>query len=194
MKTQLYKKKARGFFRPVNIITIWLSAMVLVLSIQTLGLSSSEPVTLAAESVVTANSADQQQHSDIFSDLASSAEAISIDNADFNISKNSGHEKRWITVRMKVTAYCPCAKCCGRFADGRTADGHKIHWGDRFVAAPKNIAFGTEMIIPGYNHNQPVKVKDRGRVIKNNRLDVFYNTHHTASRWGVQYLDVKIKI
>ncbi|MEJ2703689.1 MAG: hypothetical protein P8Z79_14725, partial [Sedimentisphaerales bacterium] len=24
----------------------------------------------------------------------------------------------WQTVRVRVTAYCPCPKCCGQYADG----------------------------------------------------------------------------
>jgi hypothetical protein len=31
--------------------------------------------------------------------------------------------------------YCACKKCCGKFADGITACGHKIRRGDTFVAA-----------------------------------------------------------
>ena len=33
---------------------------------------------------------------------------------------------QWQTVQMRVTAYCPCSKCCGSFSDGITASGHKI--------------------------------------------------------------------
>src|SRR4051794_40224797 len=28
------------------------------------------------------------------------------------------------TIRMEVTAYCPCTKCCGENAQGLTASGH----------------------------------------------------------------------
>ena len=59
---------------------------------------------------------------------------------------------------MRVTAYCACRKCCGRFADGRTACGYKIQAGDYFVAADRSLPFGTEVIVPGYNANKPVKV------------------------------------
>lgn len=107
---------------------------------------------------------------------------------------SESNDSEWKTVRMRVTAYCPCRKCCGKNSDGYTACMHKIGWGDRFVAADKRIPFGTVMIIPGYNHGKPVKVMDRGRVINGNRLDVFYNTHYTASRWGTKYIDVKIKV
>jgi 3D (Asp-Asp-Asp) domain-containing protein len=99
----------------------------------------------------------------------------------------------WETVQIRVTAYCPCAKCCGEYADGITASGHEIKPGDMFVAADKRYAFHTEMIVPGYNNSQPVKVLDRGGAIKGNRLDVFFATHQEALEWGVRYLDVQVR-
>lgn len=100
----------------------------------------------------------------------------------------------WRVVRMKVTAYCPCRKCCGRHADGITACNHRIRPGDVFVAADKQFRFGTDMIIPGYNNDQPVDVKDRGRLIKGNRLDVFFASHRQAKKWGVKTLDVLVRV
>ena len=100
---------------------------------------------------------------------------------------------QWRIVRMKVTAYCPCPLCCGKHSDGITACNHRIRPGDKFVAADKNFSFGTEMIIPGYNNNNVVEVKDRGRLIKGNRLDVFFQSHKTAKKWGVKTLDVLVK-
>lgn len=99
----------------------------------------------------------------------------------------------WRTVRMRVTAYCPCEKCCGEFADGITASGHKIEPGDCFVAADRNFPFGTELIVPDYNANRLVKVLDRGGAITGERLDVFFPTHEQALQWGVRNLDVKVK-
>ena len=95
-------------------------------------------------------------------------------------------------VKMRVTAYCPCEKCCGSYADGITASGHKIQKGDTFVAADRKYKLGTEMLIPGYNNSSKVKVLDRGGAIKGNRLDVFFNTHQQALEWGVRYLDVEV--
>lgn len=100
----------------------------------------------------------------------------------------------WRVVRMKVTAYCPCRKCCGRHSDGITACNHRIRPGDVFVAADKQYRFGTDMIIPGYNEDQPVVVKDRGRLIKGNRLDVFFHSHRQAQKWGVKTLDVLVRV
>jgi 3D (Asp-Asp-Asp) domain-containing protein len=102
--------------------------------------------------------------------------------------------EKWRIVRMKVTGYCPCSKCCGQYADGITANGHKIQPGDTFVAADKKYSFGTEMIIEGYSNGQAVKVLDRGGAIKGNKLDAFFRTHQEALEWGVRYIDVKVSI
>ncbi len=100
----------------------------------------------------------------------------------------------WKIVQMRVTAYCPCEKCCGQYADGITASGHKIQPNETFVAADKRYPFGTEMVIHGYNNDQSVKVLDRGGAIQNNHLDIFFPSHQEALNWGVKYLDVKIFI
>ncbi len=136
------------------------------------------------------------------------------------IKLDSENAVQWKTVQMRVTAYCPCSKCCGSYSDGITASGHKISQGDRFVAADKTYPFGTEMLIPGYNtgdgyknskkcdnsnehknskecesskNNGAVEVLDRGGAIRGKRLDVFFNTHQEALEWGVRHLDVKIR-
>lgn len=97
------------------------------------------------------------------------------------------------TVRMRVTAYCPCKKCCGPNAKGITASGKPVTTnGGKFVAADRSVPFGTMISIPGYADGAPVPVLDRGGAIKGNRLDVFFPTHAEALRWGVKYLDVEI--
>jgi len=103
-------------------------------------------------------------------------------------------DEHWKVVKMRVTGYCPCSQCCGVFSDGITANNHRIQPGDTFAAADKSYPFGTEMVIPGYNASQSVEVMDRGGAIKGNRLDLFFHTHQQALQWGVQYLDVLIKI
>ena len=100
----------------------------------------------------------------------------------------------WDVIQMRVTAYCWCKKCCGKQSDGVTANGHRIRIGDTFVAADKMYSFGTEMIVPGYNNSQPVKVFDRGGAIRGNKLDIFFNSHHRAKVWGVRYLSVKVRL
>jgi 3D (Asp-Asp-Asp) domain-containing protein len=113
---------------------------------------------------------------------------------DLRASEPNGEQAgEWQTVQMRVTAYCPCSKCCGQSADGITANGHKIRRGEAFVAADRRYAFGTEMVIPGYNNGQPVKVLDRGGAIRGDKLDAFFHSHEEALEWGVKYLDVKVR-
>jgi 3D (Asp-Asp-Asp) domain-containing protein len=101
--------------------------------------------------------------------------------------------KKLRTIRMEVTAYCPCTKCCGENAEGITASGHDVSYNQgRFVAADTDVLpFGTKLIIPGY-HGKPVQVIDRGGAIKGNKLDLFYPTHEEALQWGRQIIDVTI--
>jgi len=102
------------------------------------------------------------------------------------------------TKTFRVSAYCQNSCCCGKFADGITASGHKIKPGDAFVAAAKGIPFGTMVTIPGYANGQPVPVLDRGGAIGEGKLDVFFDDdpetgltgHQRALNWGVQYLEV----
>jgi len=93
-------------------------------------------------------------------------------------------------ILMNVSAYCPCEKCCGEFADGITASGKPAE--GFLVAAPPNIPFGTMLSIPGYNNGLPVPVLDRGGAIKGNKLDVFFPTHQEALNWGRQFLEVRV--
>jgi 3D (Asp-Asp-Asp) domain-containing protein len=109
-------------------------------------------------------------------------------------SRLAANNPQWKTVRMRVTAYCPCQLCCGKYADGVTANGHVIESGDCFAAADSQYPFGTELVVPGYNGGNPVKVIDRGSAIYDNRVDVFFPSHAQALKWGVRYLDVKVKV
>lgn len=95
-------------------------------------------------------------------------------------------------MRMVVTAYCPCSKCCGQNANGITASGKLVNYNaGRFVAADASLPFGTKILIPGYSAAS-VEVLDRGGAIRGNRIDVFFPTHQQALQWGRQTLDVTI--
>lgn len=86
----------------------------------------------------------------------------------------------------KITAYCPCAKCCGK-TNGITAMGTHATAG-RTVAAPSKFAFGTKLNINGHTYT----VEDRGGAITGNKIDLFVNTHAEALAWGVRYLPVSV--
>ena len=86
----------------------------------------------------------------------------------------------------KITAYCSCAKCCGK-STGITAMGTKATAG-RTVAASSKFAFGTKLNINGHTYT----VEDRGGAINGNKIDIYVNSHAEALAWGVRYLPVSV--
>ena len=106
-----------------------------------------------------------------------------------NITSRSGSTVTTATGTtkiFKVTAYCSCAKCCGK-TTGMTASGTKATAGHT-VAASGQFAFGTKLIING----QEYTVEDRGGAIQGNRIDIYMNSHAEAVAWGVKYLPVQV--
>lgn len=163
-------------------------------AILTIPTSYVEPVEIKVENKIeiAKPAADKAKTTQTVTDPAESKTELQAENIDGTLEQPEDN-RPWHIVKMRVTAYCPCEKCCGKFSDGITACGHKIVQGDTFVAADKRYGFGTEMIIEGYNNGQVVEVKDRGGAIKGNKLDVFFNTHQEALEWGVRYIDVKVR-
>ena len=90
------------------------------------------------------------------------------------------------TKIFKVTAYCSCAKCCGK-TSGYTASGAKAT-ANHTVAASSQFAFGTKLIINGKEYT----VEDRGGAITGNKIDIYMNSHAEALAWGVKYLPVQV--
>jgi len=105
-------------------------------------------------------------------------------------------------LRMRVTAYCPCGKCCDGYADvpmsRRMIGGGSIRLQPLvrdnvgFAAAPPSLPIGTRLIIPGYHGGRPVKVLDRGSDIHGQHLDVFMPTHQQALAWGSRMLTITV--
>ncbi len=86
----------------------------------------------------------------------------------------------------KVTAYCPCSKCCGK-ATGRTSSG-TIATPGRTIAASSKFAYGTKLNIGGHTYT----VEDRGGAVNGNKIDIFVSSHAEALQWGVRYLPVSV--
>jgi 3D (Asp-Asp-Asp) domain-containing protein len=105
-----------------------------------------------------------------------------------------GPKRTHRVLRMEVTAYCHCIKCCGPAAQGVTASGKLVSYNSGFfVAADTNVLpFGTKLVIPGYAQDQPVEVIDRGGAIKGYRLDVYYPDHDVAREWGRRFVNVTV--
>lgn len=86
---------------------------------------------------------------------------------------------------FKLTAYCPCTKCCGK-NDGITASGTKATANRTIAVDPKVIPYGTEFIINGNTYI----AEDCGGAIKDNIIDIYFDSHQEALNFGIQYADV----
>lgn len=95
-------------------------------------------------------------------------------------------EPEYYTVMFETTAYCPCSACCGK-SDGITASGSRATAG-RTIAAPSSYAFGTQIELDGCVYT----VEDRGGAIKNNRIDIFFNSHTEAQNYGRRTVEGRV--
>lgn len=91
---------------------------------------------------------------------------------------------------FKLTAYCNCKKCCGKWAGGPTASGKMPKQGRTIAVDPKVIPLGSKVVINGITYI----AEDTGSAIKNKRIDVYFDSHKEALNFGVKYADVYVVI
>ena len=102
-------------------------------------------------------------------------------------------ETEWMI--FKATAYCPCEKCCGKWAKNRhngivyTANREVAKEGVTIAADWDVLSPGTEVEIEGIGTR---KVQDRGGAIRGNRIDIYFKTHEQALKFGVQEVQLRI--
>lgn len=90
---------------------------------------------------------------------------------------------------FEVTAYCNCALCCGIHAGGPTASGTMPEAGRTVAVDPELIPLGTELLIDGERY----LAEDTGRLIKGKIIDIYFDTHEEAMRYGRQNKKVYIR-
>ena len=99
-----------------------------------------------------------------------------------------------------LTAYCSCSKCCGKWASDRPVDedGNEIVIGssgevlrsDYSIAVdPDVIPYGSIVIINGKEY----EAQDTGGAITGSRIDVYFDSHEEALKFGRQAADVYLK-
>ena len=100
-----------------------------------------------------------------------------------------GSETETISLgTFKLTAYCPGACCCGKWADGYTYTGTKAAAGRTIAVDPDVIPLGSIVLINGHAY----VAEDIGGAIDGNRIDVFFDSHQDALDFGVKSATVYI--
>ncbi len=105
-------------------------------------------------------------------------------------------ENGWHREEMAlVTAYCPCAKCCGPQAQGITSIG-KSAWTPGLATDPECLEYGTRVAVPEYGLSI---IDDTGGAMRRHwlqdgllHIDVRMTYHYEARKWGKKFLKVKI--
>lgn len=115
------------------------------------------------------------------------------------ITTDAGKEIKYKKViDVYATAYCACKSCCGKSpshpAYGVTAMGTKAAHGTVAVD-PRVISLGSKLYIEGigstydYGYSQAL---DTGRAIKGNKIDLYFESHSEALKWGKKKVRVYI--
>lgn len=107
--------------------------------------------------------------------------SINVSHADDTKAKEQPKFKLISLGEYRITHYCGCAKCNGRWAGKPTASGVYPQPNRTIAVDTKVIPFGTWIVIDGYWF----RAEDRGGAIKGNRIDIFCASHEEAIKKGV---------
>lgn len=97
-----------------------------------------------------------------------------------------------------TTGYCPCSRCCGKWANGKTALGFDVRehpYG--FAADFKLLPPLTRLDVPGYGS---FLVDDTGSAMRENaarlivHIDLRFVTHKRAAEWGRRWLWIALPL
>lgn len=100
---------------------------------------------------------------------------------------------------FKVTAYCSCEKCCGKWATDRPTDkdGNKIVYtaSGAVAEAGKTVAVDTDLIPYGthllINGNEYI-AQDTGSKVNGQVIDVYFDSHEEAVNFGCQNYSIYV--
>lgn len=101
--------------------------------------------------------------------------------------------------KFKITHYCSCEKCCGKWAlnrpDGvvKTASGADAKAGRTIAVDTSIIPFGTEVVVRYDDGSEAVYVaEDTGSAVMGKHIDVYMDDHDAAWNAGLKYGEVLI--
>ena len=100
-------------------------------------------------------------------------------------SQSDGRQEKSKSL-IVATGYCKCHLCCGAHASRITASGARPVEGIT-CAASRSIPFGTVLTIEGVGRRT---VQDRLAIRYDARLDVYFERHSDAVRFGKRKLKV----
>lgn len=119
--------------------------------------------------------------------IASAELTVAGDNSATVVTEITEVTKPTKKMTVVATAYCACSKCCGK-SDGITASGVKARANHTIAVDTSVIPLGTRIL---YNGTIYV-AEDTGGAIKNNRIDIFFDSHSSALEWGRRTIEIEV--
>lgn len=89
---------------------------------------------------------------------------------------------------FKITYYCNCEKCCGKWAGGPTASGEMPIEGVTIAVDTDIIKLGATILIDNHEYI----AQDTGSAIQGNIIDIYLSSHEDCIQRGVNYKEVFI--
>jgi len=112
--------------------------------------------------------------------------AFQIDENEVEEWIDGGYNNRELLGDFTVTAYCPCKKCCGEWADGLTYTETKATEGRTLAVDPEVISLGSVVEVNGVNY----VAEDIGGAVNGKHVEIYFSDHNEALEWGRQSLPV----
>lgn len=98
------------------------------------------------------------------------------------------NETGWTSLgTFRITHFCACSKCCGKWAGGPTASGTMPEAGRTIAVDPDVIPLGSEVRINGHVYI----AEDTGSGVDGNAIDIFVDDHAEAVQLGMYYAEVE---
>lgn len=119
-----------------------------------------------------------------------------------SLAENNPPAEYKSVYEVSATAYCLCKKCCGKSPSspnyGMTASGLKIvpGTGVKAIAVDTSlIPLGSKVYVEGLNGAWDygyATAADTGSAIKNNKIDLYMDTHSECLSWGRKTVKVYV--
>ncbi len=85
----------------------------------------------------------------------------------------------------KTTAYCSCTSCSGKWGN-LTSTGVTARSNHTIAVDPGVISYGSKIMIDGIVYT----AEDKGGGVNGKHIDIYFDSHSAALRYGRQYVEV----
>ncbi len=98
--------------------------------------------------------------------------------------------------KWRITAYCGCATCCGKYADnrpeGKVVGAAGVELVQGVSCAARGLPLGTVVRIDGIGEFivQDRTSKEQAELYDNKLIDLYFADHEAARAFGVKHLEV----